>query len=134
MQYAGDITSLQAWEFLSSDESCMLIDVRTSAELTFVGRPDLLQNSYTALPLYEFPDMILSEAFMNDLKLIDKNKKLLFLCRSGSRSRSAAFTATEMGFKECYNISDGFEGEIDENGHRGNISGWKAFGLPWRQT
>jgi len=41
---------------------------------------------------------------------------------------------SEIGFTEAYNILEGFEGDKDENGHRGNVSGWKAAGLPWMQS
>jgi hypothetical protein len=28
----------------------------------------------------------------------------------------------------------GFEGERDENDHRGRLNGWRFDGLPWEQT
>jgi rhodanese-related sulfurtransferase len=134
MQYAGDITSLQAWGFLSSDHNSILIDVRTSAEIAFVGRPNIPDNKYVASPIYEFPHMEFRDSFLEDIKLLSSYDKILFLCRSGSRSRNAAAIASNSGLNGCYNISDGFEGELDDNGHRGNISGWKANKLPWSQT
>ncbi|MCW0183084.1 MAG: rhodanese-like domain-containing protein, partial [Zavarzinia sp.] len=59
---------------------------------------------------------------------------VLFLCRSGARSRSAAIMATAAGIAPAYNIIAGFEGDLDGDGHRGASGGWKAEGLPWRQT
>ena len=32
------------------------------------------------------------------------------------------------------NIAEGFEGDKDENGHRGTLNGWRFRGLPWQQT
>ena len=41
---------------------------------------------------------------------------------------------TQAGFANCYNISEGFEGDKDEHGRRGSVGGWKAAGLPWMQS
>ena len=63
----------------------------------------------------------------------DKEAKLLFLCRSGVRSIDAAISATEAGYKNAYNILEGFEGDQDDQGHRGRLGGWRFSGLPWKQ-
>jgi rhodanese-related sulfurtransferase len=60
-----------------------------------------------------------------------KDDVLLFLCRSGVRSRSAAAAATQAGYAQCYDILDGFEGNKDEQGHRKTLAGWCKEGLPW---
>lgn len=57
---------------------------------------------------------------------------MLVMCRSGARSRAAAIALTQAGFSQAINISDGFEGDM-EDGHRGNRNGWKHVDLPWRQ-
>jgi rhodanese-related sulfurtransferase len=64
----------------------------------------------------------------------DHSAPLVFLCRTGARSRAAAMEMTRAGFHNAFNIASGFEGEIDPKGHRGAVNGWKAAGLPWRQT
>ena len=64
---------------------------------------------------------------------VDKDTTLLFLCRSGARSKAAAIAMTDLGFTRAYNVSEGFEGNLDGNGHRGVAEGWKAAGLPWQQ-
>jgi rhodanese-related sulfurtransferase len=64
----------------------------------------------------------------------DENTPLLFLCRSGARSRAAALAMTRAGFGKSYNVAGGFEGDPDETQHRGRRNGWKAEGLPWRQS
>jgi rhodanese-related sulfurtransferase len=58
----------------------------------------------------------------------------MFLCRSGVRSRAAAIAMTRAGFSRAYNIAGGFEGDLDGERHRGAANGWKAAGLPWKQT
>ncbi len=63
----------------------------------------------------------------------DKAAPVLFLCRSGARSRSAAMAATAAGYAKAYNVAEGFEGDLDGEGHRGKLNGWKVAGLPWRQ-
>ena len=58
---------------------------------------------------------------------------ILFLCRSGQRSASAAKAMTDAGYANCYNIAEGFEGDKDDAGHRGSKNGWKVRGLAWKQ-
>jgi rhodanese-related sulfurtransferase len=60
-------------------------------------------------------------------------RPVLFLCRSGVRSAAAAEAAARAGYAHAYNVTEGFEGPLDADGHRG-VSGWKAAGLPWRQS
>ena len=38
-----------------------------------------------------------------------------------------------MGFKEVYNVLEGFEGPLDDDHHRGTQTGWRFDGLPWEQ-
>ncbi len=59
---------------------------------------------------------------------------IVAICRSGKRSLAALEELARHGFTKLYNIADGFEGELDENGHRGTINGWRAAQLPWRQS
>jgi rhodanese-related sulfurtransferase len=58
---------------------------------------------------------------------------VLFLCRSGQRSDSAARAATAAGYTRAFNVLEGFEGNKDTDGHRGNLGGWRKAGLPWVQ-
>lgn len=62
-----------------------------------------------------------------------KTAPLIFICRSGGRSKSAAIALTKAGYKHCYNLAGGFEGPHDNAKHRGSVAGWKAAGLPWTQ-
>ena len=58
----------------------------------------------------------------------------MFLCRSGARSHGAAEAAMRAGWKETYNVLEGFEGDKDATEHRNAVNGWRKAGLPWTQT
>jgi rhodanese-related sulfurtransferase len=58
----------------------------------------------------------------------------MFLCRSGVRSHGAAQLATQAGYTRAMNILEGFEGDLDANGHRGTVGGWRKASLPWVQS
>jgi rhodanese-related sulfurtransferase len=139
--YAGDIDVQQAWDMLAADPKAQLIDVRTAAEWTYVGLPDLgpLGREVHAIEWQSFPSGEINPDFAQvtaeQMKLAGAGAEapLLFLCRSGARSKAAAIAMTRAGFSRAYNIAGGFEGNLDVEGHRGNVNGWKAAGLPWRQ-
>ena len=136
--YAGDISPTEAWKLLSDRKDAILIDVRTRAEWGYVGLPDLSQlGAKPALIEWQvFPDMQVNPEFVSALSgaLPDKDVPLLFLCRSGARSASAAKAMTAAGYTTCLNVADGFEGPLDAASRRGTSRGWKASGLPWRQS
>ena len=53
-------------------------------------------------------------------------RPVVFLCRSGNRSIGAAEAATEAGIAPSYNVLDGFEGQLDADGHRGGTAGGQS--------
>ena len=116
--HPGDLFPAEAWLCLKSDPSCYLIDVRTDQEWRTVGVPDLSSIAKKLVMLS------LQENFVKELMSIipDKNSKLLFICRSGIRSNTAAHNAFKDGYLNSYNILGGFEGE----------GGWIASNMPWR--
>lgn len=136
-QYAGELTPKEAWEKLASDPKTMLVDCRTLPEWMFVGVPDL--RPLSKKPIFAawqiFPAMQPNPAFAEQVKAggAKEDTPLLFICRSGNRSKAAAIAMTALGFSECYNVSEGFEGGSDDKGHRGTKGGWKVAGLPWTQ-
>ena len=135
--YAGDLSATEAWELLKSDPKARLIDVRTTAEWNFVGLPDLrpLGQEAALIEWQMFPTMQPNPQFVAAASAgADKDAPVLFLCRSGARSRSAAIALTAAGFGRAYNIAGGFEGDLDDERHRGHRNGWKAAGLPWKQS
>jgi rhodanese-related sulfurtransferase len=136
--YAGDVAPATAWKILSERKDAVLIDVRTRAEWNYVGLPDLekLAKKPALLEWQVFPSMQPNPEFVAALSgaLPDKETPLLFLCRSGARSAAAAKAMTAAGYSTCFNVADGFEGPLDAQAKRGAAGGWKAAGLPWRQT
>ncbi len=135
--YAGDVTPEQAWEILQQNSQAQLIDVRTSAEWMFVGMPDLtsLNKEVIQISWRLYPSFMINTEFTQSflLRNLPEDAPLFFICRSGGRSRDAAIAVSSLGFTQCYNVEDGFEGEPDQEGHRGTASGWKNAGLPWGQ-
>ena len=139
--YAGDLTAQETWDRLSHDGAAQLIDVRTIAEWNFVGVPDLagLNRQAVLCEWQRFPSASNPNFVEEASEALKKagyqpGAPLYFLCRSGARSRAAAIAMTRAGFGPCFNIADGFEGNLDQARHRGTSGGWKAAGLPWIQT
>ena len=136
--YAGNVSSATAWKILNDRKDAILIDVRTRAEWSYVGLPDLEGiGKKPALAEWQvFPSMQVNTEFVASLSgaIANKTAPLLFLCRSGARSAAAAKAMTAAGYSTCFNVADGFEGPLDAQGKRGSAAGWKATGLPWRQT
>lgn len=137
MSYAGDITPEQAWKVLSDNPDAVLVDCRTEAEWRFVGVPDLAELSREVVFVeWNHSDGARNAAFVDDLiaaGVTPGDRPVVFLCRSGNRSIPAAEAATAAGIAPSYNVLDGFEGGLDEDGHRG-WNGWRAIGLPWKQS
>ncbi|MGE0713827.1 MAG: rhodanese-like domain-containing protein [Alphaproteobacteria bacterium] len=131
------MTSRDAWRLLAEDQGAVLVDVRTRPEWMFVGVPDLstIGKKTSFLSWQVFPTMEVAGDFAEQLAKagVAKDRTVLFICRSGARSRSAAIAATRAGYLHAHNVSDGFEGPPDGERHRGRIAGWKASGLPWVQ-
>ncbi|MEV0295719.1 rhodanese-like domain-containing protein [Nocardia sp. NPDC050710] len=138
MSYAGDITPQQAWDILRDNPEAVLVDVRTEAEWRFVGVPDTSSIERPTV-LIEWVDSngARNAEFADQLgKALDgrgPEAPVVFLCRSGQRSAHAATVATQLGIAPSYNVLEGFEGALDAFGHRGS-EGWRALGLPWRQS
>jgi rhodanese-related sulfurtransferase len=135
--YAGDITPEQAWKLLSENAEAVLVDVRTDAEWRFVGVPDLASLGREVVYIeWNAADGERNDNFVGDLLEhvpARDDRPVVFLCRSGNRSIGAAEAATEAGITPSYNVIDGFEGQLDGDSHRGG-RGWRAIGLPWKQT
>ena len=126
--YAGDVSGQLAHDWLRTGQA-VLVDVRTDAEREWVG----VVPGAVAVAWKQWPGMALNPDFDAGLKAaVPAGKKVVLLCRSGVRSIAAASRATELGF-QAYNILQGFEGDADGAGHRGNSGGWRFNGLPWTQ-
>ena len=130
--YAGAVTPHEAFQLLQNDPSVLLIDVRTNAERDWVGQVQINPGQSHSVQWNLYPTRS-NPDFLKELALIaSKDAVLLFLCRSGVRSRAAAQLATEQGYANCFDILEGFEGDKDNDGHRKTVNGWCHAGLPWR--
>lgn len=131
-----------AWQVLLASARAQLIDVRTRAEWAFVGIPDLgpLGRQVVLTEWQSFADGSIdphfAERLANELQArgVQMEDDLFFICRSGVRSLMAARVMAASGYRACHNVTEGFEGPLDEARHRGTQSGWKASGLPWQQS
>ena len=136
-----EVDVASAWNVLQANSQAQLIDVRTRAEWTYVGIPDLgaLGRRTVLIEWQTFPDQSVdprfAERLANELQAlgVQVDDDLFFICRSGSRSLAAAKVMAASGYRACHNVSEGFEGPLDDARHRGTQIGWKAIGLPWQQ-
>ena len=126
--YAGAVTPREAWTLFTAGEA-RLVDVRTEAELRYVGRvPNALHVEWHG----KDPEQV--ARFLDALRAVaDPGEPVLFLCRSAVRSHHAASVARSAGFGHAFNILEGFEGQRDHGQQRGHLDGWRFHGLPWIQ-
>lgn len=131
LPYEGALYPDEAHEVLQSAPGAKLVDVRTRAELDWVGRiPGAAEVEWAT-----YPGMKPNPNFVAQLEQqVDKEALVLFICRSGMRSNAAATAATKAGYGDCYNVLEGFEGEKDGDEHRNTLGGWRIAGLPWEQS
>ncbi len=121
-----------AWALLQENPEALLIDVRSLAEYAFVGHP----TGAICIPWKDYPDWQLNQQFIEQVKQVATNPDapVLLLCRSGQRSAEAAHVLANAGYAKAINVSEGFEGPLDENKQRGHIAGWRFHDLPWEQS
>ena len=121
---------------LSSNPSALLVDCRTTAEWELVGTPDLSAIGKRTL-LVEWTNAANQKnpAFLEQIKgFASADTPIILMCRIGGRSAAACQFLAENGFSNLTNMTEGYEGRTDENGHRNSYEGWRARNLPWRQT
>ena len=128
LPYAGALTPAEAHALMQA--GAKLVDVRTLPELLYVGRvPGSLPVEWQT-----YPGNHLNPEFLAQLAQVAKPEDtLMFICRSGARSHYAASAATQAGWRESYNVLEGFEGDKDAAQHRNTVGGWRKAGLPWVQ-
>jgi rhodanese-related sulfurtransferase len=132
LAYAGAVTPAEGFELLQLDPGARLVDVRTRAELDWVGRPLIGDGQYVHLEWSSYPGGAPNPDFIEQLRrLVSPQTPLLLLCRSAARSKSAAVAATQAGFEQAFDLLEGFEGGKDGQGHRKTVEGWCFRGLPW---
>jgi rhodanese-related sulfurtransferase len=131
LPYEGAVTPQEAYELMRDAPGTKIVDVRTRAEIDWVGKvPGAVEIEWL-----NYPGMKPNPNFMAALEQqVDKEALVLFLCRSAQRSHFAAAVATQAGYNACYNILEGFEGDKDASNQRGKRNGWRLAGLPWEQS
>jgi len=155
------ILSVEAFDMLNTVPDTYLVDIRTQAEYQFVGHPSKAYNypyfffTTTFAKDDEKPSYQLTKnkVFLEQIsKFFKKTDNLLVLDRDGTRSAQAVKELLTAGYKNVFEVYDGFEGGEfpafdDPNKHkyyrqlakRNNIygfehrrhSGWQFWGLPW---
>ena len=129
LPYAGSVAPHDAWALFQAGEA-VIVDVRTAEERKFVGQvPETKHVAWmTGISLVRNP------RFVKELEAkVGKDVVILLLCRSGKRSAAAAEVAAKAGFRNIFNVLEGFEGDLDEQQRRGGFNGWRHAGLPWIQ-
>lgn len=131
LTYEGALLPQEAYEILRAAPGARLVDVRTRAEMDFVGRiPGAVEIEWAL-----YPGMKLNPHFMAALEQqVDKEALVLFICRSGHRSHFAANVASQAGYGDCYNVLVGCEGDLDAQKQRKAANSWRGSGLPWAQS
>ncbi len=139
-----ELSPLETWDLLKENSDAVLVDVRTKPEWGFVGIPDLSELGHEAIFVEWacFPGMSANAGFADQvLAALDgaTPSSMVLLCRSGVRSIGAARAMTEAFAKQghqvdCISVAEGFEGDLSPQKHRGGLNGWKARGLPWKQS
>jgi rhodanese-related sulfurtransferase len=155
------IFSIEAYDMLNTVPDTYLIDIRTKAEYEYVGHPNnAYLFSYMLLTeklvkngdKYEYKT-VKNKDFISELgKAFKKTDNLMILSRDGAMSAIAAKEISSAGFKNVYDIKDGFEGaefpsyeDADlqkyyrQLAKRNKIEGyqqrrhygWQWWGLPW---
>jgi rhodanese-related sulfurtransferase len=124
------LTPVEAHEFLHQNPDAVFIDCRSEMEYLYVGHPVGAHH----VAWNELPDWEINPHFVGQVKkLASVNRPVVVICRSGQRSIGAGEALEQAGFSVVCNVLHGFEGELDEQHHRGAASGWRFAGLPWEQ-
>jgi rhodanese-related sulfurtransferase len=147
----NNIDSKQVYNQLTSNKNAFLIDVRTQEEFDWVGNvcdsyfcnKQILhtwKNVANPMQSSQFSN-ILTEIILNKSKSLCATQEqamqhlqLYFICRSGGRSGLSVVHLTNLGWQQCFNVLNGFEGDLNDQHQRGKINGWKFNNLPWRQS
>ena len=103
LAYAGAVSPSEAFELLQLDPNARLVDVRTRAELDWVGRPLVGDGQYVHVEWTRYPGGVPNPEFLAQLRQAvgSTDTPVLFLCRSAARSKLAAVAAAQAGFSKA---------------------------------
>jgi rhodanese-related sulfurtransferase len=144
------LSSQEAAKFMDQNASkTLFLDIRTPAEVAFLGMPAQADANVPYMKEPDFPGwdnakatlkLELNPDFLPEVRrrLSAKGLKgadtIVLICRSGDRSAAAANLLAEAGFKNVYSVVDGYEGDLAKDGPKAGqraVNGWKNAGLPW---
>jgi rhodanese-related sulfurtransferase len=129
LPYAGALLPAEAHKLMQA--GAKLVDVRTKPEIAYVGKIP----GAAAIEWQTWPGNRPNPEFIGELAAVTKkDEPVMFICRSGARSHGAAEAAMQAGWRETYNVLEGFEGDKDQHEHRNTVGGWRKAGLPWTQS
>lgn len=133
------LSAQEAWKLLQDNPRAVLVDIRSTMEYLFVGHPA----SAIHVAWIDEPDWTVNPHFVTDVRKVMlggatshdniSGAPVILICRSGKRSIDAGKALLQAGFSDVLYVDEGFEGELDENHHRGTLGGWRFHGLPWEQ-
>ena len=131
-----ELTPPQAYEELTANDRAVLVDCRTRAEWFYVGIPDLSDIGKQVVL-----ESIADEAGQPNANFTSRigeiagpDTPIYVICQVGGRSANACHLLESSGYSQVCNILEGFEGCVDQQGHRSSVDGWKFHNLPWRQS
>jgi rhodanese-related sulfurtransferase len=133
------ISPPEAWQLMQDEPRAVMVDVRSDMEFLFVGHPV----GAIHIPWIDYPDWKLNPNFVTEIRKLvlggichetpNSGVPVILICRSGKRSLEAGISLIKEGFCDVFNVAEGFEGDLDEEHHRGTRGGWRFHGLPWEQ-
>jgi rhodanese-related sulfurtransferase len=141
------VTAREAYDkWRAAPDAVKIVDVRTPEEYIFVGHAAMAWKIPVAVQSYEwdaakgqFPMKLLPDFVARVSQVARHDDTLLVMCRSGGRSAIAVNLLAQAGFRDVYQIPDGFEGDVVKEpgsvfaGQR-LVNGWKNSGCPWTYT
>ena len=137
MSYKRNLLPKMAVERLQNNPQALFVDVRSKAEFKYVGYPEnSILIPWIDDPNWEPNPEVFSDLVMQELDGRENllNTEIILICRSGFRSNEALKCLENKGFTQVSHVASGFEGDLDENDHRGNLNGWRHDGMPWSQS
>jgi rhodanese-related sulfurtransferase len=128
------LTPKEAFQLLQEHPNALFVDVRSNMEYLFVGHPA----GSIHIPWIDEPDWTINPHFVTQVRQAilggaSGAAPVVLICRSGVRSLEAGRALVAAGVKDVYNVSEGFEGALDDKHHRSSVGGWRYHGLPWEQ-
>jgi rhodanese-related sulfurtransferase len=131
------ISPTDSYEILQRESRALFIDIRSNMEFLFVGHP----KGAIHVPWIDEPDWTVNKNFVKEIRQLllggvsqeHGSPPIILICRSGKRSKDAGEALIQAGIKNVCHVSEGFEGDLDEQHHRSTSGGWRFRGLPWEQ-